>query len=262
LIVWLTAALRPTGPYPILTLYGEQGSAKSTLARLIRLLVDPQDSPLLAQPRNTSELMATAVNGWLLAYDNLSAVPEWLSDCLCRLADGGGFVSRPRLSGDERSVINAQRPAVINGIGDFVRRGDLSDRCVFLHLPPIAPTARRTQAEHWASFQKWRPRIKSYLTKGWSRATSLTQFIEISALPDSRAGDGSPAREALPSSFGFRISDFVLLCGRRPRCARFFHGSRQVVAHVLQRGRAQGKVWRRQGRPGQPASEPAASFDV
>ena len=51
LIGWLTAALRPTGPHPILVVTGEQGSAKSTLARICRLLVDPHSAPLRAEPK-------------------------------------------------------------------------------------------------------------------------------------------------------------------------------------------------------------------
>ena len=31
-VAWLVSALRPCGPYPVLTLHGEQGAAKSTLA--------------------------------------------------------------------------------------------------------------------------------------------------------------------------------------------------------------------------------------
>src|SRR6516162_1406281 len=38
---WLLAALRDRGPYPVLALTGEQGSAKSSLAALLRSLVDP-----------------------------------------------------------------------------------------------------------------------------------------------------------------------------------------------------------------------------
>lgn len=38
---WLLASLRPVGPYPILVLHGEQGSAKSSMARVARMLVDP-----------------------------------------------------------------------------------------------------------------------------------------------------------------------------------------------------------------------------
>ena len=58
-VAWLTAALRPVGPYPILSLHGEQGSAKSTLARILRLLVDPQACPLLVEPASTRDLMVT-----------------------------------------------------------------------------------------------------------------------------------------------------------------------------------------------------------
>ena len=81
--------------------------------------------------------MVTAMNGWLLAYDNVSALPGWLSDSICRLASGGGFATRALFSDQERNVMYAQRPIILNGIDDFVRKGDLADRSVFLHLPPI-----------------------------------------------------------------------------------------------------------------------------
>ena len=37
LVAWLVAALRPSGPYPVLILVGQQGSAKSSLARVCRM---------------------------------------------------------------------------------------------------------------------------------------------------------------------------------------------------------------------------------
>ena len=45
MIAWLTAALRPVGPYPILSLHGEQGSAKSTLARRMMRFARPLVRP-------------------------------------------------------------------------------------------------------------------------------------------------------------------------------------------------------------------------
>ena len=38
---WLVAAFSPGGPYPVLVVNGEQGSAKTTLCRLLRRIVDP-----------------------------------------------------------------------------------------------------------------------------------------------------------------------------------------------------------------------------
>ena len=102
LVCWLVAALRPAGPFPVLVFNGEQGTSKTTLARIGRQLIDPQTAPLLAEPHSTRDLMVTAVNGWLLAYDNISALPGWLSDGFCRIASGGGFAARTLYSNEDR----------------------------------------------------------------------------------------------------------------------------------------------------------------
>ena len=46
----LLAALRPSGPYPILALIGEHGTAKTSFLRLLRSLVDPNLVPSSALP--------------------------------------------------------------------------------------------------------------------------------------------------------------------------------------------------------------------
>ena len=91
LVAWLVAALRPQGPYPVLALLGEQGTAKSTTQELFRSLIDPNVAPLRAAPTDVRDVMIAASNGWCVCFDNLSSMEPWLSDCLCRLAAGGGF---------------------------------------------------------------------------------------------------------------------------------------------------------------------------
>ena len=103
-VAWLLAALRPTGPYPLLAISGEQGSAKTVLSKLLRSLVDPNVAPVRAFPREERELMIAANNGHLLAFDNLSGLPGWLSDAFCRLASGGSFALR-RLYTDDEEVL-------------------------------------------------------------------------------------------------------------------------------------------------------------
>jgi hypothetical protein len=49
-VAWLLAALRPSGPYPLLAVSGEQGSAKTVLSKLLRALVDPNVAPVRALP--------------------------------------------------------------------------------------------------------------------------------------------------------------------------------------------------------------------
>ena len=57
-----------------------------------------------------------------------------VSDGLCMVSTGGTFAGRTLFSNDERSVIHVQRPVILSGIEEFVRRGDLSDRTVYLNL--------------------------------------------------------------------------------------------------------------------------------
>src|SRR5262249_45423077 len=66
LVSWLLAALRPHGPYPVLAIGGEQGTAKSTLVAILRSLIDPNASPLRALPREDRDLFIQANNSWLL----------------------------------------------------------------------------------------------------------------------------------------------------------------------------------------------------
>ena len=88
LVGLLLAYLRPTGPYPCGVIVGEQGTCKSTLAKLIRRLVDPAVCSLKGEPKDLKALMVTAINNWVVAYDNLSTIPAWQSDGFCRLATG------------------------------------------------------------------------------------------------------------------------------------------------------------------------------
>jgi hypothetical protein len=63
-LAWLLAAFRPTGPFPILVLEGNHGSAKSTASRALRSLIDPNVAPLRSTPRKERDLVIAAANGW------------------------------------------------------------------------------------------------------------------------------------------------------------------------------------------------------
>jgi hypothetical protein len=127
-IAWALAVLRYCGPYPILVLAGEQGSAKSTFSKMLRALLDPNTAPLRALPREDRDLFIAANNGHLLSFDNVSGLPAWISDTLCRLATGGGFAVRQLYTDQDEALFDAQRPVILNGIEDIVTRPDLADR--------------------------------------------------------------------------------------------------------------------------------------
>jgi putative DNA primase/helicase len=93
-IAWLVAALNARGPYPVLVLNGEQGTGKSVFSRMIRSLVDPSAASIRSVPKDDRDLVVSASNSLVLAFDNLSGVPGWFSDALSRLATQSGFATR------------------------------------------------------------------------------------------------------------------------------------------------------------------------
>ena len=150
---------RGFGPYPVLAVSGEQGSAKSTFTRVIKAVVDPNTVPLRAFPREERDLFLAANNSHVLAFDNLSSLSQADSDRLCRLATGGGFASRRVYTDQDEVLFHVSRPTILNGIGDVAGRPDLADRSIFLTLDPIPEERRRPEEEFWAEFNAQHPSI-------------------------------------------------------------------------------------------------------
>jgi hypothetical protein len=159
IIGWLVQGCNPSGPYPLLVLHGEQGSAKSTISRLLRSIFDPSTVPLRTSPRSERDLAITANNNWILVFDNISFIKDWLSDAICRLSTGGGFSTRELWTNDEECLFSSTRPVILNGIDEMVTRHDLADRCIFLNFPPIPDRSRITERGLIGRFDKCLDRI-------------------------------------------------------------------------------------------------------
>ena len=182
-VAWALAVLRNRGPYPVMVLSGEQGSAKSTFSAILRALLDPNTAPLRALPREDRDLFIAASNGHVLAFDNVSGLPVWISDTLCRLATGGGFAVRQLYTDTDEVLFDAARPIILNGIEDIVARPDLADRAVFLTLEPIPEDRRRPEAELWATFEAERPRILGVLLDAVVRGLKMLPQTKLERLP-------------------------------------------------------------------------------
>lgn len=197
---WLLAGFRPTGPFPVLKLLAEQGSGKTTLARVLRSVLDPNSAPVRSAPSGERDLMIAAKNGWVAAFDNLSFVNGGLSDALCRLATGGGFSTRKLYSDDEEALFSASRPVILNGIEDVGFRADLLDRSLVVELPRMEAKDRLPESTFWVRFDEVLPRILGAFLDAVSAALRnlpevLERGIEFPRMADFAAwviaGEGS-----------------------------------------------------------------------
>jgi hypothetical protein len=205
IVSWLLGAMNPSGPYPVLLLQGEQGTAKSTTAKLLRNLVDPSTVPLQSMSRSERDLAITASNSWILNFDNLSNLRASISNALCRISTGGGFRTRKLYTDDEEKMFTARRPMIMNGISDLTSRHDLADRSLIIQLPVIKE--RHTEGELMDCWDICKPVIFGALCNGLSVALANEQNTKIADLP--RMADWAKWVTAAESAFSWKEGTFL-----------------------------------------------------
>jgi hypothetical protein len=207
MLAWLVQAFTPTGPYPVLTLLGPQGAAKSTAQRILRNIVDASTVPLRSAPRDEHNLYIDARSGWVIALDNMSSLPMWLSDALCRLATGGGFSTRQLYTDQDQILFEAMRPVIVNGIGDVVTRPDLLDRSLIINLPPIPREARKLERVLDAEVEASKGGVLAALFTAVSVGLATLESVKLDGLP--RMADFAKWGTATEQALGGEPGSFI-----------------------------------------------------
>jgi hypothetical protein len=207
LVAWLIGALRPRGPYPIAVLNARQDSGKSLSTVLMRSLVDDNAAPIRAAPKDDRDLLVAAVNSHMIALDNMSSVPAWLADALCRLATGGGFSARELHTDASEFVLQAVKPIILNGIPALTNQPDLASRAIILRLKPIADSERLAAEDFETRWALARPKVLGLLMDAMARGFANEGNVKLSDLPR-MAGFVRFAVAALPA-LGVDPDDFL-----------------------------------------------------
>lgn len=182
-VSWLLAALNPNGPYPVLCFLAGEGRGKSTQTRMLRAFVDPAIAALRGAPQDERELAVAAYNSWALSFDNISYLPGWFSDALCRLSTGGGFSTRELYSDAEQVLFDQKRPVIVGGIVEVISRPDLLDRTLLITLPPFPENARKEEKVLWQEFDAISPKVFGAVLDVISVGLSRWPDVRLDALP-------------------------------------------------------------------------------
>jgi hypothetical protein len=183
-VSWIVDALCPaTRPHPVLYLAGEEGSAKSTAAKIAGSLFDPNTVPLRNMPTTVRDLFVAANGSHSLAFDNISTISAAISDGLCEIATGSGFGTRKLYTDTAQILIGGSRPVILNGLLNAINRSDLADRAVVISLMPISSSQRFSEREIWTKFEVHRARIFGALLDCVARGLRQLPDTHLDRLP-------------------------------------------------------------------------------
>lgn len=182
-LCYLVASYVPDVSIVALVAHGVQGSAKSTFLTLTKKLVDPSSPALRGGVRDQTEYAQAAFQNRALFFDNLTHMPDWLSDALCRTVTGDGWSKRTLFSDEDTTFFEFQRLVGIGGINLVGDKPDLLDRSLIFPLEPISESERKDDEEIRAQFDAIRAEIFGGLLDALCVALRERSLIRLSALP-------------------------------------------------------------------------------
>ncbi|NWF85696.1 MAG: hypothetical protein HXY18_17910 [Bryobacteraceae bacterium] len=147
-----------------------------------------------------------ARNGWLFGLDNVTALPAWAKDSLCRLSSAEVSRARAKYTDDGESVIVVQRPVMLTAVQSVLGRSDLRDRSLPVHCPRITQDCRLTEEEVKKEVATYAPAILGFLLNAVSatlRGTCISAPKRLPRLADfaMRVIRAESALEMEPGSF-------------------------------------------------------------
>ncbi len=204
---YLVAAQVPDVPIVSLVVHGVQGAAKSSLLKVVKRLLDPSRVELRGGAANQEEFALAASQNRVLFLDNITSMPDWLSDALCRAVTGDGWSKRTLYTDEDSTILEYQGVVGVAGINLVADRPDLLDRSLILALEPLSAADRQPEETFWAEFGRARPRLLGALLDALAKAMEIRPTLMARDLP--RMADfalwGAAAAEAL----GARAASFL-----------------------------------------------------
>lgn len=208
MMVWLISNFIPDFPHPILVLFGEHGSAKSTTCKIIKNMVDPSSLLTLPPIKDLSQFIQVVSHHRLACFDNFSSLKDDLSDQICRACSGDGYSKRKLYSNDDDYVYNYQHVIAINGIHNVVNRADLLDRSLLIETSRISDEDRRGEKDIYDEFSKNKPLILGACMDILSKAMRIKPQITLDSR--SRMADFTEWGCAIAEAAGIGQDRFLL----------------------------------------------------
>lgn len=197
----------PDIPHPIFHPHGPHGSGKTSSCVVIKRLCDPSTIEALISPKNPTQLIQLLAHHHVCLFDNMSNLPDWMSDILCQACTGGGFSKRQLYTDDDDIIYQIKRCVGLNGINLLTVKSDILDRSILLYLERIDSRTRLEESDMWRSFEEAKPKILGGAFDALSKAMALYPNVDLPCLP--RMADFARWGVAIAEALGFSGDEFL-----------------------------------------------------
>jgi hypothetical protein len=196
-----------------------------------RFMVDPSIVKLLKTPKVDKELVQQMFHHYLPYYDNLSSMPEWMSDTFCRAVTGTGNSKRQLYTDDDDIIYQYRRCPGVNGINIVATRGDFLDRAILYECGDINEEKRLEDKELERRLFEKQPRIFGAILDTLVKAMQIYPTLKLKGL--FRMADFTRWGYAIAEALGYGGEAFLEAYRENVANQRYETIKQSVVAYVL-----------------------------
>jgi hypothetical protein len=160
---YIVATFIPNLEKAVLMVHGEQGTAKSMLEALLVMLISPTLMKTVTPQTKLDQFVQLLSHHPVVYFDNLSRIPEWMSNLLCRAVTGDAFSKRKHYTNDDDVIYVLMRAIGFNGINLAATKPDLLDRGLIIQTDSIPDDNKRLKSAIWKEFYRIRPQLLGYI---------------------------------------------------------------------------------------------------
>jgi len=207
---YIVSILIPGISKAMLMIHGPKGAAKTAFEDLVKQLLDPSILNNLTLARTTEMLAQQLMHNFLTYYDNVSTLPEWLSNDLCRAVTGTASSKRELYTDDDDIIYKYKRPIGFNGINLAATRADLLDRGLIIELERVKPENRRSFEEDIKpELERIKPELLGFIVDTIVKVLELKARGGIKLKSMSRMADFEIACEMISRCLGYDEGEFI-----------------------------------------------------
>lgn len=203
----LITAFVPDVPIVVVIAQGAHGAAKTTFLKVIKRIIDPSKVEVIGGVKDLSEYAQIAFQNRVFFFDNLSYLPDWLSDAFCRTVSGDGWLKRTLHSDEDTTVFHFRRLIGFSGINLVAGKADILDRSMIYSLERIADDERMEERLFWPELEKCQPEIFGSLLDMLAKAMDIMPTLQLPKLP--RMADYAKWAAAAAVALGYTPEQYL-----------------------------------------------------
>ena len=170
-------------PRVIMLLNGAAGSGKSFTTALVQSLIDPSNQTASSLPNGKRDLTVSLATRYFSAFDNISTITQEVSDILCTACDIGTSSERKLFSNGDLYTSSYSSALLLNGIGSFIKKDDLLDRCVRIKNKLFVDKKRTSLVLLRENLEEDLPEIFGALLKVIQKTIQVQPDIDLEKYP-------------------------------------------------------------------------------